>query len=88
MANKLYDQLCKLTDKGGAAFPFSVELNDGGEVNWPGMTLRDYFAGQALNGLTGLAAFNDRGGKLSEPEHFAHWSYALADAMLKERDRG
>lgn len=44
-----------------------------------GMTLRDYFAGQALMGM--LA---DHTG-VPIPERFAQLSYEIADAMLKER---
>jgi hypothetical protein len=43
----------------------------------PGMTLRDWFAGQAL------AA---RAGDLSEPSAIATRVYAIADAMLKARN--
>lgn len=43
------------------------------------LTLRDYFAGQALAGLIG--------GKINMNEcNTAHWAYVHADAMLKERE--
>jgi len=41
-----------------------------------GMTLRDYFAGQALAGMLNMS-FN--------PEHHARLSYQFADAMLLAR---
>lgn len=44
-----------------------------------GMTLRDYFAGQAL---AGIAADPDV--DISTDER-ARWSYRMADAMLKAR---
>ena len=55
-------------------------------VDWPGMTLRDYFAGQAIKGavLIGLAPNQ-------EPEWFAEQArvaYLLADVMLAERQKG
>jgi hypothetical protein len=70
-------------DTGGPAFPVLHSI-DGNWVKEPldkyaGMTLRDYFAAAALQGL------------ISEPnikapiEEFASRSYQLADAMLKAR---
>ena len=52
-----------------------------------GMTLRDYFAGQALYQFQ--KSF-DRVSKQTEEEtltEIAELSYLLADAMLKERDK-
>lgn len=71
------------TEDGGPAFPMT-----GSTLNWDaekgqyvpqyGMTLRDWFAGQALAGLlaNGGAAFWDRD---------AQNAYAAADAMLAAR---
>lgn len=64
-------------DTSGPAFPpFHNPLNHDS-----GMTLRDYFAGQALAGVVAGSA-----GLIITPEQFAEQSYALADAMLKQRD--
>ncbi len=62
--------------KGCAAFPVqgSDELSSD-----PGMSLRDYFAAQAMNGV-----LNDPNLDMSGDE-IARWAYAIADAMLKER---
>ena len=46
-----------------------------------GMTLRDYFAGQALTGLLAGRASNT----FPDRTHMAVLSYAFADAMLKVR---
>lgn len=46
------------------------------------MTLRDYFAGQSLAGLSGLAWKEG-----IAPEDLASMAYADADAMLKERSK-
>src|SRR5690625_3890424 len=45
-----------------------------------GVSLRDYFAGRALQGS--LASPANEG---MTPEHLAEWSYTVADAMLKAR---
>lgn len=49
-------------------------------VSSGGMTLRDWFAGQALAGkLQGIGGFN--------PELSAQSAYLYADAMIAERER-
>lgn len=54
-----------------------------------GMSLRDYFAGQALPAVIRqcFKDINFNGWDGTPEEYFAHKSYALADAMLKERDK-
>jgi hypothetical protein len=47
----------------------------------PGMTLRDWFAGQALASLITMTDIE------IENDHIAKTSYQLADAMLAERDK-
>ena len=73
---------------GGPAFPCeSYGLKNGKETTVPaqGMTLRDWFAGQALNGY--LASWSDDSNpNFFEPYHTAKTSYAYADAMLKARE--
>lgn len=55
-------------------------------IQQPGMTLRDYFAAAALQGLIACQDSDDRAQQWLE--NFAVSSaYALADAMLKERDK-
>jgi len=49
-----------------------------------GMTLRDYFAAKAINGiLSNYKTFYD--GDVNETS-IARWSYEIADAMLKARE--
>jgi hypothetical protein len=48
------------------------------------MSLRDYFAGQAITGH--LAAYNDTADP--SPEIAARTAYKYADAMLKAREEG
>lgn len=65
---------------GGPAFPAETSVQF-----FKGMTLRDYFAGQALMGLmtnkvpgTGSSGWQER----------AAWdAYSIADAMLAERSK-
>ena len=69
---------------GGPAFPVpSVSWKEKGEdcvaIGTRGMTLRDYFAGQAVSGL--YADNNFTGSHVDA----AKCSYALADAMLAAR---
>jgi len=66
------------TPDGGPAYPtLYIEPEYGS--SYGGMTLRDYFAGQALAGM--LANSSARGAWATYAEH----SYAQADAMLAER---
>ena len=83
--------------KNPPAFPSKHIEQHGGhkiEVWTEGMTLRDYFAGRALNGMTSIQ-------KVVDALHLAHEQnddeaaqnglaeicYQIADAMLKERER-
>lgn len=61
---------------GGPAFP-----RDGG--NQTGMTLRDYFAGQALLGITSELANEDLG--TVDFNITARSAYEIADAMIRAR---
>ena len=66
---------------GGPAFPYVYEDRSLDMVK-AGMTLRDYFAAAALQGL--CATFDQRGWQV---EFVANSCYALADAMLREREK-
>jgi hypothetical protein len=65
------------TNTGGPAFPQYVISNGGAFVDG-GMTLRDYFAAKAMQGL--LA-----GTKTGSATVLATDSYKMADAMLRAR---
>lgn len=79
-----------LVDDGGPAFPRTGGTVDGPNVpEWAppqtGMSLRDYFAGQALAAL--IATYGTANG---EDDHLLPWcaagdAYDYADAMLKAR---
>lgn len=76
-----------MTDKketGGPAFPYEERNMDGQPVrDYFGMTLRDYFAAKAMQGM--LAACS--GWSEGQQERLAKCSYAMADEMLKEKAR-
>ena len=67
--------------KNPAAFPRPIGNNGVNEYSegQPGMTLRDYFAGQAMIGFAS-------GYELSY-ENIAYMAYKQADAMLEEREK-
>lgn len=68
-------------DTGGAAFPRSESLQYSQHITG-GMTLRDYFAAKAIQGM--LA---ENGGGARSNDDLAVIAYALADAMLKARNQ-
>jgi hypothetical protein len=73
---------------GGPAFPTLAVLGDRA-LSEGGLTVRDYFAAKALPGLIGRVWNAD--GKLSGDEVIALWAqsaYAMADAMIAEREKG
>jgi hypothetical protein len=65
------------TNTGGPAFPSHGSM---GEVAHEGMTLRDYFAAKAMQGLLAGTL------KSSDTSLIARDCYAMADAMLKARE--
>jgi hypothetical protein len=67
-------------EDGGPAFP-TQDWQAVGNTH-PGMTLRDWFAGQALAHIPELLDAHDAN---KSAEMIAHWSYQIADAMLKAR---
>jgi hypothetical protein len=75
------------TNTGGPAFPSLpiVKEFEGKRLTMTeGLTLRDYFAAKAMQGLMGRVW-----GELPPEELFKTWAtsaYALADAMLKARE--
>lgn len=67
---------------GGPAFPVQALAAPGSEVAW-GMSLRDWFAGQALAWC--LSEFSGNAEDMKQP---AEAAYQIADAMLRARERG
>ncbi len=69
---------------GGPAFPTAEQRFSNGTLNVEatyGMTLRDYFAAMAMQGVCASGPGNH-----VTNEHIASEAYAIADAMLKARE--
>ena len=64
---------------GGAAFPLESDYG-----SQSGMTMRDYFAGQALAALLECSSIRDA----SVHNFAAALAYRVADAMIAERKKG
>jgi len=66
-------------ETGGPAFPTKNQHQSANYLwHYEGMTLRDWFAGQAMQGLIPTS---------KDDKQIAEWSYAMADAMLKAREQ-
>jgi hypothetical protein len=80
---------------GGSAFPVleyegvtSESFEKIAQFTTGGMTLRDYFAGQALAGIvTNKDNWNIGNKAATRTDEYAKVAYALADAMLAEREK-
>lgn len=81
------EKLCaRLDSNGGLAFPANLTVGVG-SYSSPGMTLRDYFAGQALTGiLAGHFADTIPHDDVNGGSDAAFFAYQYADAMLKARE--
>lgn len=73
--------MSRLGDNGGPAFP----IVHGHFVESLGLSLRDYFAAKALQGIL---AFSGDGftAVTGSPEQFSKAAYTYADAMLAARE--
>ena len=77
----------KPNNDGGPAFPFKCQGSTTAPEFYYGMTLRDYFAAQALNGyLAGRNSNRDEASRFCV-DPVAAACYAYADAMLAARER-
>lgn len=83
-----------MANDGGPAFPRQSVVADANDNSFklghPGMSLRDWFAGQALAGSMGTAHGLGHLTSLERRELFAKMAsiiYEIADSMIKERER-
>lgn len=66
-------------DSVGPAFPQDHRNTKGEGIQYLGMTLRDYFAAKAMQGLLSS--------EVNAPlDQFADYAYQMADQMLKARE--
>ena len=78
----------KLLDAGGPANPTDFPAGDGGTFSFSGLTIRDYFAAQAMGAIVGQIEFGDDDGETEiDFDAIAGDSYRVADAMLEARKR-
>ena len=69
-------------NNGGPAFPLAEPGNCVSASE--GMSLRDYFAAKAMQGLIAQSCGTALG---SDPIHGAQYAYQMADAMLAAREQ-
>lgn len=70
-------------DDGGPAFPVDLSIENGS--NHQGMSLRDYFAGQALVGILGGRKLPLDQAKPGSDRDMSVTAYEIADAMIAAR---
>lgn len=81
----------KHINDGGPAFPVGTEIYQGAGLS--GMTLRDWFAGQALAGYLSnrvsmtAAIAESREKNIQFPTYMARLSYEMAGAMIATRSQ-
>ena len=73
------------TNTGGPAFAQQLECNRDGYAVTGGMTLRDYFAAKAMQGILGSDKYVGLIGVNRYEQRTAEDAYKMADAMLKAR---
>lgn len=73
-------------DKSGRAFPWCGDLNDCPTMDL-GMTRRDYFAGNALQGLISGTLAQGITPREDDEKMMAKVARAFAEAMVRELDR-
>ncbi len=73
-------------ETGGPAFPFEYDLGEGlGRTTHTGMTLRDWFAGQAVVACIQKSVPQECDTGENMEQMFARKAFLVADAMLAAR---
>lgn len=68
-------------NSGGNAFPYCVWVGDRHNGHNTGMTLREWFAGMALQVMTKNISLDDF--ERLKPEELAKGAFVIADAMIR-----
>ena len=77
------------TRDGGPAFPRPASTPEENQViEQDGMSLRDYFAGQALSSVLQDVADEKQLGGMAPKDAAAKLAYIIADAMIRAREGG
>ena len=70
---------------GGPAFPMTGEGCHNPLYSQPGMTLRDYFAGQALAGMAVAQRHRQRVGRIGPQRAISHTGRIFSDHIARHR---
>jgi len=70
-----------MTNTPALAFPHKWETTDGTTIIAKGMTLRDYFAAKAMQGM-----LSENSGIRYPTDELVDFAYKVADAMMKARE--
>ena len=71
-----------MSGNGGPAYPVKYQDGTGGYEQADGISIRDYFAAAALQGMLAYPIPGN-----PKPDVIAEWAYEAADAMLAARER-
>jgi malate/lactate dehydrogenase len=82
---KVKDVAAFVEKTGGPANSADIPVDEGGSITFPGLMMRDWFAGQALTVIAADGAFIRKARGEQAAAAIASAVYAIADAMLKER---
>lgn len=78
-----------MTDKydGGPAFGHAAYSVQDDFTGHPGMSLRDWYAGMALQGMCAYCGTNMLGGHLGTDTEIGVKAFIIADAMIEAREK-
>jgi hypothetical protein len=75
----------KVTDR-RSAFPEHSHSGDGYVEIYGGMTLIEYYAGQAMQGMLACGVLFEESGR-TQAVNVAHWAFVMAEEMCREIER-